>query len=145
MSDILVTSFTSYGTPLIRYRIGDSVRNKSVYKCECGVESEVVEEILGRTSNYIINTYGQKITEARVANLFKEFGPEVLKGKIIQYSRKDFRLLLVTSNQTNHKDIKLKTLYLIGEDANLKIEFVDDIEVNDNGKYMILERKHDGN
>lgn len=45
-NEILVTSFTTHGTPLIRYRIGDSMLFSDISKkCLCKNESPTVKEI----------------------------------------------------------------------------------------------------
>lgn len=52
-NEVLVTSFTTYGTPLIRYRIGDSmVFSKSNDLCECGFNTPLVESIEGRAIDF---------------------------------------------------------------------------------------------
>jgi len=44
-SEIAVTSFSTHGTPLIRYKIGDSITLKGRINCDCGVESDAVDSI----------------------------------------------------------------------------------------------------
>ncbi len=44
-NSILITSFTTHGTPLIRYDIGDSIELLSEEKCDCGIESIMVKTI----------------------------------------------------------------------------------------------------
>ena len=42
-NEVLVTSFTTHGTPLIRYRIGDAlIFDHTQNSCECGMESPIV-------------------------------------------------------------------------------------------------------
>src|SRR5699024_5910576 len=36
--EVLVTSFQTHGTPLIRYRIGDSIKMNHTASCRCGRE-----------------------------------------------------------------------------------------------------------
>src|SRR5690606_35875322 len=55
-SQMLVTSFTTHGTPLIRYRIGDSITLANASKlCSCGSIFPLVESIQGRTNDYILS------------------------------------------------------------------------------------------
>lgn len=54
--EILVTSFTTEGTPLIRYRIGDRITLIPKDKqCACGSCFPLVEKIEGRSTDYIFS------------------------------------------------------------------------------------------
>src|SRR5690606_36703741 len=51
---LVVTSFTSHGTPLIRYDIGDNIELDDPSKmCSCGNSNPIVKRILGRIDDYI--------------------------------------------------------------------------------------------
>lgn len=53
-NEILVTSFSTYGTPLIRYRIGDSMIFDDPNKvCACGFNTPLIKSIEGRTVDFI--------------------------------------------------------------------------------------------
>ena len=51
---LVLTSFTTYGTPLIRYDIGDNLRLSSK-NCTCGNQNPLVDEILGRSNDFIFS------------------------------------------------------------------------------------------
>ena len=53
-NEILVTNLVSHSFPIVRYRLGDSVR-LSEEKCSCGLEHPILEEVTGRVGK---NIYG---------------------------------------------------------------------------------------
>ncbi|MDX5326327.1 MAG: phenylacetate--CoA ligase family protein [Bacteroidota bacterium] len=56
--ELLVTNLESYSFPIIRYKLGDSVRLSDPEKrCECGREHPVIEEVNGRVGKVI---YGKE-------------------------------------------------------------------------------------
>lgn len=82
--EIFVTSFHSYGTPLIRYKIGDVMTPSAIKNCGCGVSSLTVGEIGGRTDEYLLRADGARITAGNVANLFKNLPNALVGAQIFQ-------------------------------------------------------------
>ena len=62
-NEVLVTSFTTHATPLIRYQIGDAM--------ELDENTNKVYSILGRKSDFLFSTNGDKINIANISNIFK--------------------------------------------------------------------------
>lgn len=60
VGDILATNYVNYGMPFIRYFTGDTAL-LSEKKCKCGKKSQVVDDILGRTEDYLYTPEGSKI------------------------------------------------------------------------------------
>ena len=83
--EVLVTSFTTHGTPLIRYRIGDSMKfgNKEA-SCSCGIQAPIVDEIQGRRLDFLYTADGAKINAGNVANLFKNMPNALIRAQAIQ-------------------------------------------------------------
>jgi phenylacetate-CoA ligase len=79
---LVFTSFTTYGTPLIRYDIGDSIALSKML-CSCGNNNPLVDEILGRANEYVFSPENGKINLVNVANTLKDtFG--IQKIQVIQ-------------------------------------------------------------
>ncbi len=55
-NEILVTNLISFSFPIIRYRLGDYVRVGDGCRCECGRESVIIDDIIGRVGE---NVYGR--------------------------------------------------------------------------------------
>ncbi len=78
--DILGTSFHNYGMPFIRYKIGDSAiwSNKI---CSCGLHSQVITDIQGRSEDYVLTPEGLKLK--RFDYLFKNT-PSIQECQVVQ-------------------------------------------------------------
>src|SRR3546814_15711127 len=71
--EILVTSFTTRGTPLIRYRIGDRISlAPDDYRCPCGSCFPVVKHIDGRTADFIWSPENGKVNLGNISNSTKD-------------------------------------------------------------------------
>jgi len=83
-NEILVTSFTTYGTPLIRYRIGDAMDFGEATICKCGIDSLVITEIHGRQLEFLYTAEGAKINGGNIANLFKNMPNVLIRAQVLQ-------------------------------------------------------------
>src|SRR3546814_13810209 len=84
--EILVTSFTTRGTPLIRYRIGDRISlAPDDYRCPCGSCFPVVKHIDGRTADFIWSPENGKVNLGNISNSTKEIGRASCRERVCQY------------------------------------------------------------
>ena len=81
--DALVTSFTTHGTPLVRYRIGDRIifSNRG---CDCGWDTPLVDMIEGRTNDYLVSSQRGKVYSANFSNVVKVFPNSVIRAQFTQ-------------------------------------------------------------
>ncbi|MGP5574433.1 phenylacetate--CoA ligase family protein [Psychrobacter faecalis] len=139
--EILVTSYTTKGTPLIRYRIGDSITLASKDEvCSCKTYFPLVKKIEGRSTDYILSpTYG-KVNLGNISNSTK--GVEgIIKFQMIQkkYDRVD--ISLVTTDKFNHNEerkFKDALMQRFGSELELYLNIVDDIANEKSGKFRIV-------
>jgi len=83
--EVLVTSFTTHGTPLIRYRIGDSMSfMEDGAMCPCTMATPLVREIQGRRLDFLYTAEGARINAGNVANLFKNMPNALVRAQCIQ-------------------------------------------------------------
>jgi len=139
--EVLVTSFTTHGTPLIRYRIGDSMKfgNKEA-SCSCGIQAPIVVEIQGRRLDFLYTSDGAKIYH--VASLFKSIPPAVIRSQFVQNQLNEIVLKL----QVDKKLYKLEYdqvlrdefLHKFGTGTKLIIEHVDEIPREKSGKFRMI-------
>ena len=139
---LVVTSFATEATPLIRYDIGDSITLEDESKvCSCGNNNPMVKEILGRIDDYVYSPENGKINLGNVSNTLKDT-KGVLKFQAIQNSLTIIDLLMVVDNKIYTSDIEKKIISnwrdRIGAKMELKIEYVDDIPNEASGKYRIV-------
>lgn len=141
--EILVTSFTTHGTPLIRYRIGDSMRFGPTTKCGCGIESATVRAIEGRRDDFVYRADGAKINSGNVANLFKNMPNSLVRAQVIQESLDRIQILLVVDHSTYSPDhdelIRTEFSHKFGTTTTLTIRHVDDIPREANGKFRLID------
>ena len=144
-NEILVTSFTTYGTPLIRYRIGDCMIFDDPNKvCDCGFNTPLVKTIQGRTSDYLYSTNGGKITAANVANIFKNLPNSIVKAQLIQDSLKHILVKIVVDGEFTAQYKKIITdeiKYKFGDDMKIDFKEVPNIPRENSGKYKLVINK----
>lgn len=141
--EILVTSFLNYGTPLIRYAIGDSVVFKDPQEeCECGFNTLLVEKIDGRSLDFLYTTDGAKINLGNLSNIVKDFPNKIVRSKFIQNDLEEIHLKIVVDGVLTPEDrqiIENQISYRFGEDIKVRIKEVKELEVESSGKYKMIE------
>lgn len=142
---ILVTSFYNYGTPLIRYKIGDSVV-WSDKKCSCGDNSPLVERIVGRTADYLTAPDGFKITSVNMANAVKVLPNSIVESQFIQVSKSKIRINLVVDSANymdEHKEVLINEMHQrLGTNMIFEIRLVNELEKDKSGKTRMIINRH---
>lgn len=139
---LVVTSFTTEGTPLIRYDIGDSITLEDESKtCSCGNNNPLVKAILGRIDDYVYSPENGKINLGNVSNTLKDT-KGIIRFQAIQDDLNMIQLLVVKDDalfSARIEDIFIQNWRdRIGMTMDLKITYVDDIPVEKSGKYRIV-------
>lgn len=140
--EVAVTSFTTHGTPLIRYKIGDCIKLSAGTSCECGAESVIAESIDGRKMSYLYSSDGAKISEANISNMFKHIPPSIIHTQAVQNEIGVVELYMVTDEKSYKKEYE-KILYeefysRFGKDSTLNIHYVDSIPRASSGKFRLV-------
>ena len=140
--EVLVTSFTTYGTPLIRYRIGDSIIfEDNDILCECGLETPLIKSIQGRTVDFLYSTNGAKINLGNIANIFKNIPNTIIKSQIIQDSLTHLVVKIVVDDDFNNQHTNMlidEIKHKFGNNMKVNIEIVEDIPREKSGKYSLI-------
>lgn len=139
--ELLVTSFTTYGTPLVRYRIGDSIKlSPNNKKCSCLSIFPMVEKIDGRSNDYILSpTYG-KVNLGNISNSTKGVAG-VISFQVIQKSLDHVDIKIVTNDDFDHiQEAKFVSALQerIGDSMTILLDNVDYIERENSGKFRIV-------
>ncbi|WP_430615320.1 phenylacetate--CoA ligase family protein [Flavobacterium sp. JP2137] len=139
---LVVTSFTTEATPLIRYDIGDSISLEDENKtCLCGNNNPLVKEILGRIDDYIYSPENGKINLGNISNTLKEING-IIRFQAIQNDLDSIDLLIVVDDAVYSKKTELKFINnwrdRIGNKMNLNLLYVDEIPVEKSGKYRFV-------
>lgn len=142
--ELLVTSYTTYGTPLIRYRIGDRIKLSPTNKtCECGSIFPLVDRIDGRSNDYILSPSHGKVNLGNISNSTKDVSG-IIKFQILQSNLKTVTVLIVANDSfTQSEQAKFVSALSerLGPDLAINIELVQDIPTEKSGKFRIIKNK----
>ncbi len=141
--DAVVTSFTTRGTPLIRYRIGDVIRFADPCKrCDCGWSGPLVDSIEGREMDYLEGPDGRRIMAANMANTVKNVPNAVVRAQFIQRASDSVEVLLVVDQSKyvpEHAEIvEREVRSRLGDMVSVNVCIVDDIPLSASGKYRMI-------
>ena len=140
--EVLVTSFTTHATPLIRYRIGDRMVFDKDGTCPCGNNSPIVKSIEGRRLDFLYTAEGAKINAGNVSNLLKYLPNTVVRSQFVQDKMDEVTLLLEVDKKL-YKDeydslIEKEFKHKFGENTKLTIRHVDEIPREKSGKFRMI-------
>ena len=140
---VLVTSFTTHGTPLIRYAIGDWMELADPdFVCNCGLHGQIIKKINGRSLDYLYKDDGAKINAGNVSNLLKYLPNSVIRSQFIQTKYNEIKILIEIDkkryDEKAKKDILKECQHTFGNNMNITIEVVDNIPRTDGGKFRMI-------
>lgn len=135
---IVVTDFTNYAFPMIRYEIGD-IAAPCEYYSDGTIKS--IDNLSGRITDQIYCTDGRALdfynsnpVEIQKNTLIKQF-------QFIQKGPKEYLLRISLKNEKVKEDEKLfiyKLKELLGSDANISIEWSNELPILSSGKRKIV-------
>lgn len=139
--EILVTSFTTEGTPLIRYRIGDRIKLAPEDKqCGCGSCFPLVEKIEGRATDYILSPTHGKVNLGNISNSTK--GVEgIIQFQVIQQELDSVQVLVVASPEFTDKEktnFKEALAERFGPQLEINLQTVSEIPKEKSGKFRFV-------
>lgn len=141
--EVLVTSFSTYATPLIRYRIGDSmVFAPEGTNCPCGMQAPVVESIQGRRLDFLYTPEGARVNAGNVANLLKNMPNAVIRAQFLQKTLDEITVLLETDKalfKPEHETLLRREFrHKFGNDLRVVVRYVDEIPREASGKFRMI-------
>ena len=148
-NEVLVTSFTSHGTPLIRYQIGDAMifSEESTENCHCGLDAPIIREIQGRTLDFLYTADGVKMNAANVTNLFKVVENAIVRTQIIQNQKDEIIILLEVDKQRyepKHEVLLTEEFQRrFGINTSVTIQYTDQIPKEKSGKFRMIKNNVD--
>jgi phenylacetate-CoA ligase len=137
---LVVTSFTTHGTPLIRYDIGDEI-TLSDKICNCGNNNPLIERINGRIDDYIYAPETGKINLGNISNTLKGvYG--IKKFQVIQNQLNAIDILIIIDQQifnskSKHSFIK-NWRDRVGDKMTINLLVVDEIPNEKSGKFRLI-------
>lgn len=140
---LLVTSFTTYGTPLIRYEIGDNIlENEDDSKCECGSVHPMIKAIDGRKADYLISQERGNINLGNLSNVIKDLPNCVKNIQFVQNTLSQIDIFIVVDEQHYMPEydrlLQKEMIYRFGENMSFPIHRVHEISRAKSGKYQLI-------
>lgn len=137
MGKILVTDFTNYAMPLIRYENGD-IGKPTNEKCSCGINLPLMKSVEGRMTDIIV-TEDKFISSPGLTLIFKDL--PIKKYQVIQETRNEILIKIVKAGEysNKHTDYLLEAMRnRVGDSITIDIIFVDSISVPASGKHRFI-------
>lgn len=135
---IVVTDFTNHAMPLIRYDIGDLAKIGEV--SEDGVLLSI-ESLAGRKTDMIIKTNGDTIDFYNSISNEVSYSPAISQWQFIQEGKYVYTLNLCLKDLSlkDEKEHFIKLVKdVVGNDAVVTVNFLDDIPVLNSGKRKLV-------
>ncbi len=139
--ELLVTSFTTRGTPLIRYRVGDRIKLASnSERCTCDSVFPIVERIEGRSTDYILSPTHGKVNLGNISNSTKDV-IGIIQFQVVQHSLQQLEVLVVVNEAFTAKEqykFEHALIERFGKEIGIEIKIVDQINKEKSGKFRIV-------
>ena len=141
---IVVTDYYNKTFPMVRYDTGDTGKMRVYYDKNGRVHAKYTE-IYGRRGSLMYNTKGEPLSIHVFMNTLLKFEGTVYQAKCIQWGEKDYELLVnADRSRLDEAELLAAYRYYLGEDAELRITYVDQIPIQASGKFMVCENKWNG-
>ncbi len=142
---VVCTSLFNYAMPILRYDLGDAAIPCSADEvCECGRAFPLMKMVAGRSEEAIALPDGRVIAPLAIGDSMCEFKffSDVLQYRFVQKSRESFRVLVKRRLSGVSEDMMgaelvshlRRTLRLPKSEAELEVEFVEEIPPDKSGK-----------
>lgn len=136
--EIVGTNLEEFGMPLIRYCSGD-VSSLREQPCACGRSLPLIEQIQTRVDDIITTSDGRLINPAPLAGLFRS--RSIDRGRIIQEDLTHYivQILPATGYRESDSAQIVKGMHtVLGADVQIRVDIVDRIPCQGNGKYPFI-------
>lgn len=142
-NEIVVTDLHNFGMPLIRYKMGDMVKNLGKETCSCGRGLPLIGPIVGRSADFIVGKNGRYIHGEYFTHLF--YGIQGVKEFHLLQERLDLIILSLVADSTFDRNYASKLREEISsqfdDGLTLDIKFVEKISKSPSGKFRFTESK----
>jgi len=138
--EIVVTVLNNFSMPFIRYNLND-ISSYSRDQCPCRRTFPLINQIKGRTNDYMITEDGIKISFFNY--YFKGLAPHVYEYQIIQEEVNSFTVFIVPGKSYSGEGEKIFMPVMKGffPYAKIDLRIVQTIEREESGKFMAFKSK----
>ena len=146
--EIVCTSLFNHAMPFIRYATGDLGRASKETECPCGRTFPLMKIIEGRKDEVVVLPDGRALSSfAFVAGMYQlSFYKNIDQFRVVQKKEDLFRFLIkMRKNNVDGKSaekelIRLftKALNIDADEVKFEVKFVNDISLDESGKFRIV-------
>ena len=139
--EVVLTHLDAWGMPLIRYRTGDVAQPGEDRPCECGRTWRTIQNIKGRTTDFIVTPDGRWQHALSVIYVVRDI-VGVDEFKIIQHTVDEIEVLIRIHPdlfpENGQERIVKGFKKRMGDIVNVAVNFVDEIPRDASGKYRYV-------
>lgn len=143
-AEIVGTSFINDAVPFIRYQTGDVVRLSQETHCNCGLESRRIDQIIGRWHGDSIQTKAGNLISLTALNTHSDIFDHTIRIQYYQDTIGVVVLKIIRRPEYTEEDTKkiyAELTQKLGGQAELRIDFVEEIPLTERGKYKMLDQR----
>ncbi len=131
LSRIVITDLFNYAFPLIRYDTGDT----AIYQLQNEKSNgwPYISNLYGRRLDLVYNTQGSPVHPMNFARILKNL-PGIIQWQFVQKGEKEYLIRLNMEQQGDIEHILREVRTVVGTDAEISVEYVNDIPVLASGK-----------
>ncbi|WP_016911238.1 phenylacetate--CoA ligase family protein [Mammaliicoccus vitulinus] len=136
--ELIVTGFYTTTTPLLRYKIGDSVELYEKLPTNYSQKDIKIKRIIGRNNDFLISNERGIVTNVNLSTVIRDAGPSIKNSQFVQNKSDEVDIYLVIEKDINIEKLekllvsKLKIRF--GETTKFKFKYVDSIAKTTGGK-----------
>jgi len=132
---VLLTDLFNYSMPLINYKIGDEVQIDNKQNENYSYNGQIINKVLGRTSDIIQLENGNILTGPGFTILFKDLPVEYYSIQKIGVNSIKCSIQKLPSFNKNHENMIIATFKKqFGSDCNIVIDFQYEVKLTKSGK-----------
>tara|TARA_R110001583_G_scaffold143203_1_gene295305 strand:+ start:14041 stop:15456 length:1416 start_codon:yes stop_codon:yes gene_type:complete len=138
--EIVITHLATSGFPFVRYQTGD-MGTLSPTPCSCGRGLPVLQEVQGRSTDFITATDGAKVHALALIYILREI-PSIEQFKVIQLGSHQTEIQIRANSQFEDSAlqvIKTAMKQRLGQDMQVDVVKVNHFPVTKNGKFRYVE------
>lgn len=147
---VVVTKLYGHGTPIIRYTGIDDIAIPIKQNCSCGIKTEIIKQIEGRSTDLIVLPNGKTFSPLNItgipAKIMDEFKTYKIKQfQVIQHKKDEIEIKIVIDEKLRNTDPPVKKILTelkkrfedkIGPDVKINVNEVDEIQKNTREDYV---------
>lgn len=135
ISELFLTDTLNYAMPLINYKIGDEVIMNDPKAPPCEYNGQIINKVLGRTSEIIELENGNVLTGPGFTILFKDIPVEYYYIEKNGVNSINCTIIKFPSYEEKHEKIIYSTFRkMMGQDSTISINYSDKIKYTSSGK-----------